>query len=101
MIVAAGWLLVSTRSMGSTVSWLGATPKVHIRVAPLQTCCGMVLESITGRCNSKRARGDPCPLLVLFVHSFRLPVQLGFELLVLFAPDSSLSIRAGGLLLTL
>jgi hypothetical protein len=41
MIVAAGWLLVMTRSTGSTVSVLGATPKLHIRTAPLQTCCGM------------------------------------------------------------
>src|SRR6266481_7749420 len=41
MIVAAGWLLVITRSTGSTVSVLGATPKLHIRTAPLQTCCGI------------------------------------------------------------
>src|SRR6516165_2742567 len=41
MIVPAGWLLVSTRSTGRTTSCPGAIPKLHIRVAPLQTCCGM------------------------------------------------------------
>src|SRR5215469_13566692 len=43
MIVAAGWLLVITRSTGRTVSSLGARPKLHIKTAPLQTCCGMGL----------------------------------------------------------
>jgi hypothetical protein len=42
MIVAAGWLLVITLLTGKTVNWLGATPKLHLNMAPLQTCCGMV-----------------------------------------------------------
>jgi hypothetical protein len=37
MIVAAGRLLVRQRFSGSTTSALGATPKLHIRLAPLQT----------------------------------------------------------------
>src|SRR5215510_4108409 len=37
-ILAAGWLLVVVRLIGNVT--LGATPKQHIRVAPLQTCSG-------------------------------------------------------------
>ena len=45
MMVAAGRLLVITRSTESTVRVLGAMPKLRIRTSPLQTCCG--IESIT------------------------------------------------------
>src|SRR3546814_259573 len=37
MIVAAGWLLDRVRLTGSTTSDDGATPKLHIRVAPLRS----------------------------------------------------------------
>jgi hypothetical protein len=33
--------LVSTRLTGSTTSELGATPKLHIIIAPIQTWFGM------------------------------------------------------------
>src|SRR5271170_4775764 len=38
MILAAGMLLVIIICTGSTTSVLGAIPKVHIIIAPLQTC---------------------------------------------------------------
>jgi hypothetical protein len=37
LTVPAGTLLVFTILVGSTTNWLGLAPKVHIRVAPLQT----------------------------------------------------------------
>jgi hypothetical protein len=37
MIVAAGWLLVTILLTGNTASWLGASPKLHVSVAQLQT----------------------------------------------------------------
>jgi hypothetical protein len=49
MIVAAGWLLVIIRSTGNTVNWLGAKPKLHIKVAPLQTCSGMGSRPFSAR----------------------------------------------------
>src|SRR5215467_14030032 len=53
MMVAAGWLLVITRSTGITVNWLGASPKLHMSTAPLQTCSGMgpppLRVRVTGR----------------------------------------------------
>jgi hypothetical protein len=41
IILAAGMLLVMVLLSGNTVSTLGATPKLHISVAPLQTCMGI------------------------------------------------------------
>jgi hypothetical protein len=41
IIVAAGILPVATLFLGKTVKLLGATPKLHIMVAPEYTCCGM------------------------------------------------------------
>ncbi|CDH47257.1 conserved hypothetical protein [Candidatus Contendobacter odensis Run_B_J11] len=41
MILAAGMLLVITLFCGSTIIVLGATPKLHINVAVLQTCIGI------------------------------------------------------------
>lgn len=41
MMLAAGILLVMVRLIGSTVSTLGATPKEHFSIAPLQTCMGI------------------------------------------------------------
>src|SRR3546814_20246326 len=46
MIVAAGWLLDRVRLTGSTTSDDGATPKLHIRVAPLTTWIGMVSSPV-------------------------------------------------------
>jgi len=40
MIVAAGWLLLRTRSTGNTTNCAGTVPKEQVIVAPLQTCCG-------------------------------------------------------------
>jgi hypothetical protein len=37
MIVAAGWLLVIILLAGKTASWPGASPKLHVSVAQLQT----------------------------------------------------------------
>jgi hypothetical protein len=37
IIFAAGMLLVRVRLAGKTVNTLGATPKLHIKVAPIQT----------------------------------------------------------------
>jgi len=42
MMLASGTCVVFTRCIGRTMKLAGATPKVHIRVAPLQTCCGML-----------------------------------------------------------
>src|SRR6516162_2389526 len=56
MMVAAGWPLVITRSTGSTVSVLGATPKLHIRTAPLQTCCGIGILPFRA-CLARREKG--------------------------------------------
>jgi hypothetical protein len=39
---AAGILLVFTRVTGKTVRLLGATPNVHIIIAPLQTSCAIL-----------------------------------------------------------
>jgi hypothetical protein len=41
MMLAAGWLPVITRFTGSTTRLLGASPKLHIIIAPLQTCIPM------------------------------------------------------------
>jgi hypothetical protein len=41
MMLAAGMLLVRTRLIGNTTSVLGAAPKLHMSVAPLQTCSGI------------------------------------------------------------
>jgi hypothetical protein len=41
MMLAAGWLLVRTRLMGSTTKVLGAMPKLHCSSAPLQTWSGI------------------------------------------------------------
>jgi hypothetical protein len=38
MIVAAGSPLVITRFVGSTTKLLGATPKLHMSIAPMHTC---------------------------------------------------------------
>src|SRR3546814_8714545 len=46
MIFAAGWLLDRVRLTGSTTSDDGATPKLHIRVAPLTTWIGMVSSPV-------------------------------------------------------
>src|SRR5579862_1796921 len=53
MMVAAGWLLVITRLIGRITRVLGAMPKLHIRVAPLQTCIGirLILSVRAGRVN--------------------------------------------------
>jgi hypothetical protein len=37
MMVAAGWLLVIILLVGNTANWLGASPKLHVSVAQLQT----------------------------------------------------------------
>lgn len=44
-MLAAGWLPVIVRLRGSTTRLLGAVPKLHIKVAPLQTWIGMVIDS--------------------------------------------------------
>jgi len=41
MMLASGISLVKTMFVGRTTSELGATPMVHIMVAPMQTCIGM------------------------------------------------------------
>lgn len=41
IIVAAGSLLPATKFSGVTVNVLGATPKLHISIAPDTTCCGI------------------------------------------------------------
>jgi hypothetical protein len=41
MIVAAGMFEVFVMPVGGTMSVAGATPKVHIIIAPLQTTCAM------------------------------------------------------------
>lgn len=42
MMVASGCSPVVTRLMGNTTRVLGAKPKLHCSIAPLQTCCGIV-----------------------------------------------------------
>lgn len=42
MILASGTSSVRTRLVGKTTSELGAMPMVHIIVAPIQHCIGMV-----------------------------------------------------------
>src|SRR5215831_10733330 len=42
MMVASGIELVSVLLVGSTTSELGASPKVHIIIAPAHTCIGML-----------------------------------------------------------
>jgi hypothetical protein len=46
MMFAAGILLVVTMLTGNTISELGATPKLHINTAPLQTCIPIDLPPI-------------------------------------------------------
>jgi hypothetical protein len=41
IILAAGILLVFTRLTGSTIKLLGATPKLQVIIAPLQTSCAI------------------------------------------------------------
>jgi hypothetical protein len=41
MMLASGTSLVKTMFVGRTTSELGAMPKLHIMVAPIQTCIGM------------------------------------------------------------
>jgi len=54
MIVASGWFPVVTLLTGSTTRLLGAKPKLHCSVAPLQTCCGMSAPPMTLICPSGR-----------------------------------------------
>jgi hypothetical protein len=42
MMLASGTSSVMTRLMGRTTSELGAIPMVHIMVAPIQTCIGIM-----------------------------------------------------------
>jgi hypothetical protein len=42
IIFAAGILLVMVRLIGRTTRELGATPKLHIRDAPMQTCIAII-----------------------------------------------------------
>jgi hypothetical protein len=39
--LASGTTLVNTLFVGSTTSELGAIPKLHCIIAPMQTCIGM------------------------------------------------------------
>jgi len=41
MMLASGTSLVNTMFVGRTTSELGAMPKLHIMVAPIQTCIGI------------------------------------------------------------
>src|SRR5579863_550776 len=41
MMLASGTWLVITQFVGRTTSELGATPKLHIMLAPMQTCIAM------------------------------------------------------------
>jgi hypothetical protein len=41
MMLASGISLVKTMLVGNTTSELGAMPKLHIIVAPMQTCIGI------------------------------------------------------------
>jgi hypothetical protein len=41
-MLASGTMLVFTRFTGKTTRALGATPKLHIIWAPMQTCIGML-----------------------------------------------------------
>ena len=41
-MLASGTSSVMTRLMGRTTSELGAMPMVHIMVAPIQTCIGIL-----------------------------------------------------------
>ena len=45
---AAGWLDVNTLLIGSTTRELGEIPKLHISVAPLQTCIGIAQSPLSG-----------------------------------------------------
>jgi hypothetical protein len=47
VIVASGWLPVVTLLTGNTTNVLGAKPKLHCSVAPLQTCCAMIAPPVT------------------------------------------------------
>jgi hypothetical protein len=42
MIFASGTMLVITLLVGNTTSELGATPKLHCIIAPIQTCRGKI-----------------------------------------------------------
>src|ERR1700722_14051080 len=42
MMFASGTMLVITLLVGSTTSELGANPKLHCIIAPIQTCRGMI-----------------------------------------------------------
>src|SRR5580704_13648074 len=42
MMFASGTILVITLLVGNTTSELGATPKLHCIIAPIQTCRGMI-----------------------------------------------------------
>jgi hypothetical protein len=44
IIFAAGTLLVIVVLVGNTTKELGATPKLHIKVAPMQTCIAIVFN---------------------------------------------------------
>jgi hypothetical protein len=41
MMFASGTMFVKTLLVGSTTRELGATPNVHIMLAPMQTCIGI------------------------------------------------------------
>jgi hypothetical protein len=55
MMLAAGLFEVSTRFSGSTTSLLGAAPKLHCSVAPMQTFSGIV-NSCAGAFRRRRPR---------------------------------------------
>ena len=44
MIFAAGTDSPLTRLTGVTIKLLGATPMLHVSIAPMTTCCGIVQE---------------------------------------------------------
>lgn len=53
MIVAAGTFPQVTRFVGKTTRLLGATPKVHVMLAPFTTCEDMSTSLPVGSCGSK------------------------------------------------
>ena len=59
MIVAAGTLLVVTRFSGVMTKALGATPKLQVACAPLQTNCPICHLMIRNRCSVIRIQFCP------------------------------------------
>jgi hypothetical protein len=51
MILASGTLLVITLFVGNTTRELGAIPKLHIIIAPIQTCNGIYFYLRSFPCN--------------------------------------------------